>query len=174
MACACARALNTLRKCMSMLHSVNVLMLFLYHSIIFYWLLFFFLAALSYYFFFLDIVAFGRATNEKKKTTTTASTTTTKKKHLCGRQKKRCCHVDIFFVNTNKYEYNLGIGTRNIFQSNDIFLFYICFNWSLAIDGVFHFTFAILFHQLQCGFFFGRSFYSCGKAQYILTRGANT
>lgn len=40
---------------------------------------------------------------------------------------KRCFHVDIFFVNSNKYEYNLGIGTRNIFQSNDIFLFYICF-----------------------------------------------
>lgn len=40
---------------------------------------------------------------------------------------KRCFHVDIFFVNSNKYEYNLGIGTRNNFQSNDIFLFYICF-----------------------------------------------
>lgn len=75
------------------------------------------------------------------------------KQKSCGTAKqKRCCYVDIFFVNTsNKYEYNLGIGTRNIFQSNDIFLFHNFFftsfvRWSRKnFASVFYLIFTILF-----------------------------
>lgn len=59
---------------------------------------------------------------------------------------------------SNKYEYNLGIGTRNIFQSNDIFLcctekihfFFPFASWSLEklFAGVF------LFHMICHSFHF--------------------